>query len=109
MAKVGGNEVHVKYVRTHQFYEIRVHIFLKLGERKISRKRGKFESCCELLKRRSTEMLANENRNFFWEKVKLGKKFSEIGGNLKQRGKCIIALGGMNAPAHICAYQIHVS
>jgi len=36
--------------------------------------------------------------------VKLGKIFTEsekvleIGGNVKQEGKCIIASGGMNAP-----------
>jgi len=41
---------------------------------------------------------------FFREKVKFGKfsteseNFSKIGGNLKQRGKCIMASEGMDAP-----------
>ena len=43
MVKVGGNEIHVKYVKTRQFYEIRGESFSKsIGEkRKISRNRGK--------------------------------------------------------------------
>ena len=47
----------------------------------------------------------DENGKFFREKgkfVKFSRKsqnFSKIGGNLKQGGKCIMASGGMDAPA----------
>jgi len=42
--------------------------------------------------KRSSEILTDENRKYFWQKVKLVKfsteseKFSETEGNLKQRG-----------------------
>ena len=46
---------------------------------------------CEFYQKRSSKILADENRNFFGEKVKLGENFpwslknlSEVGGNLKQ-------------------------
>jgi len=50
-------------------------------------------------------MFADENQKTLWEKVEYYwenfprslKMFSEIGENLKQRGKCIIASGGMDA------------
>jgi len=47
--------------------------------------------------------LANENREKFLEKVKLGKfgspkNLSEIGGKFETEVKCIIASGGMDAP-----------
>jgi len=54
---------------------------------------------------RSSEILAVENREIFQEKVKLSKfstEFKTFFGNreenLKQRGKCIIASGRMDAP-----------
>ena len=56
---------------------------------------------CSLL---SSEILADETQKFVSEKVKSGKfptdseKFSEIGGNLKHGGKCIIASEGIDAP-----------
>ena len=43
-------------------------------------------------------------KKFVGKRVKLGKNvrkseiFSEIGGNLKQRGNCIMVSGGMDAP-----------
>src|SRR6218665_3152122 len=50
----------------------------------------------------------------FWEKVKLGKcfteseKFSEIGRKSETGGKCIFASGGMDAPGYfplsVCAF-----
>jgi len=40
-----------------------------------------------MTKKKSSEILA-ESENF-----------SKTGGNLKQRGKCIMASGGMDAPA----------
>ena len=39
MVKVGGNDIHVKYVKTRTFYEIRGE-FAKVGGGKISRNRG---------------------------------------------------------------------
>src|SRR6218665_1962525 len=55
-----------------------------------------------MTKKRSSEILEDENRKFFREKVKFSKfstesyNFSKIGGNLKQ-GECIMASGGMDA------------
>jgi len=58
-----------------------------------------------MTKKRSSEILADESQEIFREKVKLSKfvrkseNFSEMGGNLKQGGKCIMVSGGMDAPA----------
>jgi len=58
-----------------------------------------------MAKKKSSAILADENRNFFLKRgnrEKFGRSqrnFSETGGNLKQGGKCIIASGGMDAPA----------
>ena len=55
--------------------------------------------------KRSSEIFADENREIFQEKVKFGKfstdgeHFSETGGKSETEGKCIIASGGMDAPA----------
>ena len=53
--------------------------------------------------KRSSEILADENRKIFREKVKFGKFsteseiFLKLGGNLKQR-EMDHGLGGMDAP-----------
>jgi len=58
-----------------------------------------------MTKKRASEILPHENRNFFSEKVKSGnfrrslRNVSEIGGNSETRGKCVIAFRGMDAPA----------
>src|SRR6218665_3831764 len=58
-----------------------------------------------MTKKISSEILADENRNIFREKVKFGKfsteseHFSETEENLKQRGKCIIASEGVDVPS----------
>ena len=56
-------------------------------------------------KRRSSEILADENGKFFREKIKCKKfsrksiNFSKIGGNLKQGGEnASWPQGGMDAP-----------
>src|SRR6218665_3377410 len=54
-------------------------------------------------KKRSSEILADENGKFFREKGKFqkfsrkSKKIRKYGGNLKQGGKCIMASVGMDA------------
>ena len=64
-----------------------------------------------MTKKKSSEILADENQEIFREKVKLRKfsteseNFSKIGGgNLKQGGKCIMVSGGMDAPARMISY-----
>ena len=58
-----------------------------------------------MTKKRSSEILADENLKFFGEKVTFWKfsteseNLSKIGGNLKQGEKCIMVSGGMDAPA----------
>src|SRR6218665_135273 len=37
-----------------------------------------------------------------WEISRKSKNVSKIGGDLKQRGKCIMASGGMDAPGYDC-------
>ena len=57
-----------------------------------------------MTKKRSSEILADENQEIFREKVKLRKFssepeiFSKIGGNLKQGGKCIMVSEGDGRP-----------
>jgi len=57
-----------------------------------------------MTKKKSSEILADENRKIFREKVKFGKfsteseNFSEIGKKSETEGKCIMASGGMDAP-----------
>ena len=41
MVKVGGNEIHVKYVKTRQFYEIRWEFCKSRGEQKFPKIGGK--------------------------------------------------------------------
>ena len=65
-----------------------------------SEDRGEIRNLWLMTKKRSSEILADENQ----EILKFGKfsteseNFSETGGNLKQRGKCIIASEGMDTP-----------
>ena len=60
-----------------------------------------------MTKKRSSEILPDENGKSFQEKVKLGKFpteseiFSEIGGKSETERKCIIASEGMDAPGPI--------
>jgi len=79
MVKLGGNEKHIKYVKTRKFYEIRG-TFAKVRGNKTcpkigwtvlkQRNRGKFKIFSQWLKR-SSEILADENR-----KICLNEKFS---------------------------------
>src|SRR6218665_3649564 len=58
-----------------------------------------------MTKKRSSEILVDENEEMLREEVNFCKFsteseiFSKIGGNLKQKGKCIMVSGGMDAPA----------
>src|SRR6218665_3554724 len=60
-----------------------------------------------MTKKRSSEILADENGKFFREKVKCykfskeSKKNSKTGGKSETGGKCIMVSGGMDAPAII--------
>ena len=40
LVKVGGDKIHVKYVKTRQLYEIRGEFCKSKGKRKISRNKG---------------------------------------------------------------------
>ena len=57
--------------------------------------------------KRSSEILAGENRKFFGKKVKMWNFSTEseiLFGNTRKisnRGKCIIASGGMDAPGAV--------
>src|SRR6218665_2571991 len=70
-----------------------------------SESRGEIRNLWSMTKKKKSEILAAESQEIFREKVKLLKffrkseNFSEIGGNLKQGGKCIMVSGGMDAPA----------
>ena len=56
------------------------------------------------LKARSSEILVDEKRKFFREKVtfykfsKESENFSKTGGKSETEGKCIMVSGGMDAP-----------
>src|SRR6218665_502431 len=67
-------------------------IFAKLGKVLQQRKWGEIRNLLSMTKKRSSEILADENQEIFREKVKLLKffskseNFSKIAGNLKQGG-----------------------
>src|SRR6218665_1954826 len=102
MVKVGG--IHVKYVKTRKFYEIRGETFCKSRGKEKFFEIGENELKQGGNSKRSSETLADENRKFFLGKGEIGEIFHGVRiffgnkGNPKQRGKCIIASGGMDAP-----------
>jgi len=64
-----------------------------------SENRGRIQNLQFMTKKKSSEILTDENRKKFWEKIKFytgssQKLFRKYGGNLKQGGKCIIASDG---------------
>jgi len=114
---IGGNEKRTKYVKTRTFYEMMGAEFFKIGGKNNFREivgemywksenRGKSRICSRWLKR-SSEILADENRNIFQEKVKFWKfpteseNLSKIGGKSETGGKFIMTSGGMDASAPI--------
>jgi len=92
-----GNEIRVKYVKTRQFYEIRGEFCKSRGERKNFPKIGEMSWNREMegiirnlwwmTKKKSSEILAAENREIFWRKVKLGKFSAESEKFLGNRGQ----------------------
>ena len=83
-------------------------IFSKQGGNVLKQEKwGEIRNFWSTTKKRSSEILADENQKIFREEVKFGKfsteleNFSETGGNLKQGGNhhC---LRGMDAP--VCTY-----
>ena len=60
-----------------------------------------------MTKKRSSEILADENRENFRKNVKLEnfprslRNVSKIGEEIRNRGECIIASEGMDTPAHL--------
>src|SRR6218665_2666863 len=75
--------------------------------------RGEIRNFGSITKKRSSDILADENREIFRERYNLENfpesgKFSKIGGgNLKQGGKCIMASGGWT-PLHQVTIKVLV-
>ena len=118
MAKVGGNKIHVKYIKSRWICLKQREKFVKVGGKNNFREAGgkcietgkvgeiqNLWSVTKKKKKKSSEILADENQEICRKKVKLRKfsseseNFSNIGGKSETEGKCIMVSEGMDAPA----------